>query len=553
MRAPSTTTGRAAVVDLERVVGRAGEVGGEVDEEVGVGAGVAVDDLVVVADAEHVVARARRRAARAAGARGGGPGTRRRAGAGTRVARAPRSAGSRQSASTAPRDLPVEVDRVVVFETVAVVLVHRGEAFDVAALRARRARGSAGRAAPLRALRGRAGARRCWRGTSASRAARCARGSRVRRRTRTPGPGAAHDLVAERVERADLAAARRREGRRGGPASRRPHAGCRRARTRSRRRSRARPPGAGTGPSSTVVLPEPAGARMRAGPPAVQHGGALIGREPRPRPPLAAARRRVGGRAPRCATRCTTGASETETGGARTAVAPRRCAVGEEHVGRTPRRRAEPLRFRCRTPARRAVARVVVVGAHEEVAALTREVEGGRELVRRAVVALGRAQLLTRRRAGRRRPACVPTTARAAGRPSLAGRRSTASSTTTRVAVGPRLGRGRARLDDDAAPERGRARQARHAGHRRARLRRRPASGGAGQRRVRGCTGMLTAPLRLRSTRCVARVGARCWRGRLLVVGFGQGRVTTSTHVGGSPRLRRRRADARRPRSGTCS
>ena len=45
---------RAAVVDLEGVVGRAGEEAVEVDEEVGVGAGVAVDDLVVVADAEHV-------------------------------------------------------------------------------------------------------------------------------------------------------------------------------------------------------------------------------------------------------------------------------------------------------------------------------------------------------------------------------------------------------------------------------------------------------------------------------------------------------------------
>ena len=45
---------RAPVVDLERVVGGAGEQAGEVDEERRVGAGVAVDDLVVVADAEHV-------------------------------------------------------------------------------------------------------------------------------------------------------------------------------------------------------------------------------------------------------------------------------------------------------------------------------------------------------------------------------------------------------------------------------------------------------------------------------------------------------------------
>ena len=44
----------APVVDLERVVGRAGEQAGEVQEERRVGAGVAVDDLVVVAHAEHV-------------------------------------------------------------------------------------------------------------------------------------------------------------------------------------------------------------------------------------------------------------------------------------------------------------------------------------------------------------------------------------------------------------------------------------------------------------------------------------------------------------------
>ena len=46
---------RAAVVGVERVVRAAGEVAVVVDEELGVGARVAVDDLVVVADAEHVV------------------------------------------------------------------------------------------------------------------------------------------------------------------------------------------------------------------------------------------------------------------------------------------------------------------------------------------------------------------------------------------------------------------------------------------------------------------------------------------------------------------
>src|SRR5205085_10878401 len=53
---------RAAVVDLEGVVGGAREEAGEVDEEGGVGAGVAVDDLVVVAHAEHVEGRGREQA-----------------------------------------------------------------------------------------------------------------------------------------------------------------------------------------------------------------------------------------------------------------------------------------------------------------------------------------------------------------------------------------------------------------------------------------------------------------------------------------------------------
>ena len=48
--------GRAAVVDLERVVGGTGEVAREADEELRGGTRVAVDDLVVVADPEAVVA-----------------------------------------------------------------------------------------------------------------------------------------------------------------------------------------------------------------------------------------------------------------------------------------------------------------------------------------------------------------------------------------------------------------------------------------------------------------------------------------------------------------
>ena len=50
---------RAAVVDLEGVVVRTGEVLREIDQELRRGSGVPVDDLVVVADAEAVVRRRR--------------------------------------------------------------------------------------------------------------------------------------------------------------------------------------------------------------------------------------------------------------------------------------------------------------------------------------------------------------------------------------------------------------------------------------------------------------------------------------------------------------
>jgi hypothetical protein len=50
--------GRAPVIDPQLVEGGTGEVAGVVDEEARIGAGVAVDDLVVVADAEDVGGRA---------------------------------------------------------------------------------------------------------------------------------------------------------------------------------------------------------------------------------------------------------------------------------------------------------------------------------------------------------------------------------------------------------------------------------------------------------------------------------------------------------------
>ena len=54
--------GGAPVIDLERVLPRAREVAAVVDEEPGVGAGVPVDDLIVVAHTEHVVAGRREQA-----------------------------------------------------------------------------------------------------------------------------------------------------------------------------------------------------------------------------------------------------------------------------------------------------------------------------------------------------------------------------------------------------------------------------------------------------------------------------------------------------------
>ena len=124
---------RTAVVDLERVIGRAGEVVGEVDEERGIGAGVAVDHLVVVADAEHVV-------------RGRGHEPHEQEVRGPQVLelvdeQVPALAlhvapdrGLAQQRLDRGRDLAVEVDRVVARQALAVRVEHRREALDVAAL-----------------------------------------------------------------------------------------------------------------------------------------------------------------------------------------------------------------------------------------------------------------------------------------------------------------------------------------------------------------------------------------------------------------------------------
>ena len=124
--------GRAAVVDLEVVGAGAGEVPVEVDEPVGAGAGVAVDGLVVVADAEHVGGGSGHQADEQEMGRGqvlelvdqhqaaGPPGG---------------AAGGRfgQEDLDGPDDLFVEVDQVAVVEDGPVAGEHLGEPLHVAA------------------------------------------------------------------------------------------------------------------------------------------------------------------------------------------------------------------------------------------------------------------------------------------------------------------------------------------------------------------------------------------------------------------------------------
>ena len=231
---------RAAVVDLERVVGGTGEEAGEVDEEVGIGARVAVDHLVVVADAEHVER-----------GRGDQPDEQQVGGAqvlelvdqqvpalALHRARAARGRGS--SASTAPAICPSKSIAPSRSSAVAVEVVHRGEPVDVAPL-ALHVRGGAQPELHL-LQRLEVGAERVGVGAEPELEVgldALADGPLVEHLDAGPGPP--HDLEAERVERADLVARAAREigeavlhlgaGR----------AGCTRARTRSRGRSRARP------------------------------------------------------------------------------------------------------------------------------------------------------------------------------------------------------------------------------------------------------------------------------------------------------------------------
>ena len=193
---------RAAVVDLERVVGRAGKVPGEVDEEVGVGARVAVDHLVVVADAEHVV-------------RGRGDQPHEQQVRGAQVlelvdqempALALHRAAQRGIATQRldrARDLAVEVGGVVTRERVAVEVVHRRETLDVSAL----ALDVRGGAQPELYLleRFEVGPQRVGVGAERELQMRLdALADLAFVEHAHAGAGAPHDLVAERVERADL-------------------------------------------------------------------------------------------------------------------------------------------------------------------------------------------------------------------------------------------------------------------------------------------------------------------------------------------------------------
>ena len=77
---------------------------------------------------------------------------------------------------------------------------------------------------------------------------------------------------------------------------------------------------------------------------------------------------------------------------ARAAVDPRGRAVGQDDIERTALACAAPHRLEPRTPHQSIATRVVVVGAHEEVQALARELEGRRQRMRRTVLHLRRPQ-----------------------------------------------------------------------------------------------------------------------------------------------------------------
>ena len=321
--------------------------------------------------------------------------------------------------------------------------------------------------------------------------------------------GPPHDLVAERVERADLVP--RAAGQIGEAVL---HLGARPPVVRERAHAR------GAVAALDHEMPEARGEHRRlartggredAGRAAgVQHRGALVGCELVEVGVLL--RLEIRAQAPGFDRDAMQDAlTGRQPGRARSAIAPRGCVVGEEHVGRAAGSRAEALGFGGGTPARRAVTRVVVVRAHEEVRAFAGEIELGCELVRDPIVVFGCAQRLAgHAQVDDYRRAVRPQRMELVDR--LAG-------VAERVIVddharrgGPRLGRGRARLHDDAATERGRTRRRRHGRHRRTQLRRRPETWCARAPRARLPLMSRRRPLRLVpvSVLLLALIGGAC-------------------------------------------
>ena len=251
-----------AVVDLERMVAGAGKQPVEVDQEPGIGAGVAVDDLVVVAHAEHVEAGRGQQAQQQHVGRGQVLKLVDQQVPARRPGPAPEGAVGEQRLDR-PVDLLVEVDGPGLAQRGS---VGRGTARPG---RARRRatppprRGRPGRGGPGRAPRGRGRSGRCWPGAGGSGpAARSGGGPRARRAREAAAAGPGQEGVAEGVEGPRPGPEVRRSGPRAppGPSCCRPRPGRPPAPSRGRRcrwRSRS---------VSTRVLPEPAGAMMRAGP-----------------------------------------------------------------------------------------------------------------------------------------------------------------------------------------------------------------------------------------------------------------------------------------------
>ena len=229
---------RAAVVHVQGVLAGTGEQGGVVDEEAGVGAGVAVDALVVVADAEHVEAGQRQQAQQQDVGRGEV----------LELVDEQVAAGALQLAAeraVAEQRLDRGVDLLVEVDGAALGAgrcgrrgtARRGRGRRRARPRRRRDRAGRGGSTPGLRDRGRSG--RCWRAAGDGRAATCRRGvgRRARRAPRGPAAVPRDHPQPERVERADRQARCRRRRRGCDVPSRAAPACCRRRRARRRARS----------------------------------------------------------------------------------------------------------------------------------------------------------------------------------------------------------------------------------------------------------------------------------------------------------------------------